>query len=162
VPVYLLYWTAIAADNGTVEFRRDLYDRDERLIAALAAPPAEDTGDVNARFGQNGMALRANLDDARGQADRVTWTEDRSSGIDDPLPVQDRQAETDQLADSPPEPTRFERATLDEPARAVERPWRNDSASTNNSARAAQPEPVFPRIKRFFDGSRSQRRDIHR
>ncbi len=37
VPVYLLYWTAIAGEDGTVGFRPDFYGRDKPLLAALAA-----------------------------------------------------------------------------------------------------------------------------
>lgn len=37
VPVHLLYWTAAAAEDGTVHFRDDLYHRDPRLDQALAA-----------------------------------------------------------------------------------------------------------------------------
>jgi len=36
LPIYVLYWTAMAGDNGMVEFRRDLYGRDRRLNAVLA------------------------------------------------------------------------------------------------------------------------------
>ena len=36
--MYFLYWTAIAAPDGAVGFRGDLYGRDARLIAALAEP----------------------------------------------------------------------------------------------------------------------------
>ena len=36
LPVYVLYWTAMADANGTPEFRPDVYGRDKRLIAALA------------------------------------------------------------------------------------------------------------------------------
>ncbi|HXP75132.1 MAG TPA: L,D-transpeptidase family protein [Stellaceae bacterium] len=36
MPVYLLYLTAFTDDDGTVEFRDDIYGRDEALAAALA------------------------------------------------------------------------------------------------------------------------------
>jgi murein L,D-transpeptidase YcbB/YkuD len=35
VPVYLLYWTAIADDDGRAGFPDDVYGRDPLLIAAL-------------------------------------------------------------------------------------------------------------------------------
>lgn len=35
VRVYVLYWTAFADDNGEVQFRRDIYERDAELSAAL-------------------------------------------------------------------------------------------------------------------------------
>ena len=35
MPVYLMYWTAIAQPDGTVGFRSDFYDRDSRLVALL-------------------------------------------------------------------------------------------------------------------------------
>ena len=38
-PVYILYWTAFVGPDGTVHFRDDVYGRDRRLAAALAAGP---------------------------------------------------------------------------------------------------------------------------
>ncbi|HYM16962.1 MAG TPA: L,D-transpeptidase family protein [Micropepsaceae bacterium] len=35
LPVYFLYWTAMAKENGEVDFRPDRYNRDAPLIAAL-------------------------------------------------------------------------------------------------------------------------------
>jgi murein L,D-transpeptidase YcbB/YkuD len=35
LPVYFLYWTTFVNNDGTVEFRPDIYGRDQRLIAAL-------------------------------------------------------------------------------------------------------------------------------
>ena len=41
VPVYILYWTARAGEDGRVQFREDVYQRDGVLKAALiSAPPA--------------------------------------------------------------------------------------------------------------------------
>jgi murein L,D-transpeptidase YcbB/YkuD len=37
LPIYVLYWTAVPQDDGTVGFRPDLYGRDHRLLAAMAS-----------------------------------------------------------------------------------------------------------------------------
>jgi len=49
VPVMLLYWTAVAADGGVVEFHPDLYGGDAQVLKGLRAPfrfnlPARDAG----------------------------------------------------------------------------------------------------------------------
>ncbi len=38
LPVHLLYWTAWVDDEGRIQYRRDLYERDSRLIEALNSP----------------------------------------------------------------------------------------------------------------------------
>jgi murein L,D-transpeptidase YcbB/YkuD len=141
VAVYLLYWTAIGTDEGPVEFRRDIYDRDEKLIAALAAPPAEELADVNTVFEHHIES---------GQASGIKWTKERGVAIYDPLPAQDQHAVSGQLVGSPPEPTLLGRPV--ERERAGERPSRNDFTWRGRPARVPPPEPMFPLLKRLFRG----------
>ena len=35
VPVYILYWTVLSQDDGTMMFVKDVYGRDAKVIAAL-------------------------------------------------------------------------------------------------------------------------------
>jgi murein L,D-transpeptidase YcbB/YkuD len=39
LPVHIQYWTAWVGRDGVVQFRRDIYDRDAKLDAALRLPP---------------------------------------------------------------------------------------------------------------------------
>ena len=39
VPVHLQYWTAWVDEEGVLHFRRDIYNRDGRVLTALNAPP---------------------------------------------------------------------------------------------------------------------------
>jgi murein L,D-transpeptidase YcbB/YkuD len=54
LPVYFLYWTAFSDADGTVEFRDDIYGRDQRLAGALAAREAAERLAVTENVGTRG------------------------------------------------------------------------------------------------------------
>jgi len=48
LPIYVLYWTAIPQDDGTVGFRPDLYGRDRKLLSAMSTRKEHDTRQLSA------------------------------------------------------------------------------------------------------------------
>ena len=44
MPIHILYWTAWATDDGTINFRNDIYGRDRALIDAMLERPPEPEG----------------------------------------------------------------------------------------------------------------------
>jgi len=48
LPIYVLYWTAIPQDDGTVGFRPDLYGRDPKLLAAMSTRKEHDMRQLSA------------------------------------------------------------------------------------------------------------------
>jgi murein L,D-transpeptidase YcbB/YkuD len=46
LPVYFLYWTAFPGADGTLQYRPDVYGRDQRLIAALQSRPVRIAADL--------------------------------------------------------------------------------------------------------------------
>jgi murein L,D-transpeptidase YcbB/YkuD len=49
IPIHLLYWTAYVDEEGSVHFRDDIYERDERLLSALRTLPPGPGATNNAR-----------------------------------------------------------------------------------------------------------------
>jgi murein L,D-transpeptidase YcbB/YkuD len=157
VPVYLLYWTAIASPEGGVGFRNDLYGRDAPLIAALAEPEADDRELPN-------VADASPTDSAAG-ATRVSntllpATAEGSAGTDgaaDPQPVNEYGSELPPLdergselppvngsgADASPSPGTDSAVQQDGVANAVrhanERTQFSDTARRRDPARTDEP-----------------------
>lgn len=52
IPIHLLYWTAFVDEDGSVNFRNDIYERDERLSLELRKPLAG-SGSAHGRIGAN-------------------------------------------------------------------------------------------------------------
>ena len=59
LPIYVLYWTAIPQEDGTVGFRPDLYGRDRRLLAAMATRKEHDTRQLSAMLSTGGETTAA-------------------------------------------------------------------------------------------------------
>jgi murein L,D-transpeptidase YcbB/YkuD len=52
IPIYILYCTAWQEDNGPVEFRRDVYGRDDKLDVALKESPPQRSGHGSSAAGR--------------------------------------------------------------------------------------------------------------
>jgi murein L,D-transpeptidase YcbB/YkuD len=59
LPVHLLYLTAWVADDGTVQFRHDVYGRDAKVAAALSRGPAVVTPDLGPGLVPEGRVIAA-------------------------------------------------------------------------------------------------------
>jgi L,D-transpeptidase YcbB len=147
LPVYFLYWTAIAADDATVGFRRDFYARDEPLTAAMASPRGEEPELVSA----------VTPDDVTPpiQSARVSNTllpaAGRNQNLADPEQVELAKeiAEAEALA---------ERETTIEPTRLSGRNVSNVSLQTRSASSPPAMEPLFPRLRAWLDGRQPPRK----
>jgi murein L,D-transpeptidase YcbB/YkuD len=144
LPVYFLYWTAIAADDGTVGYRRDFYTRDDRLIRALAAPPEERDEPTAVASDQIAPGVaRVN--------DTFLPAMESAGAITEP-PAERRRPSTRsnrtpprQLASNEQiEPTRLSGRTVRSPA--------PQARSATSPIRRAEMAPLFPRLRRWLDG----------
>jgi murein L,D-transpeptidase YcbB/YkuD len=58
VPVHIQYWTVWVADDGSVNFRRDLYGRDDRVLAALRDTPPVKPNEPGTSIKEPGSYIR--------------------------------------------------------------------------------------------------------
>jgi hypothetical protein len=184
IPVYFLYWTAIAAPDGGVGFRGDLYGRDARLIAALAEPRAESpelasvaSNTTNRAFesGRVGNTLlpatvEPDTDTARAQSAPIDEYGSELPPLDEssvdvaPTPQTELTTPRDDVAHAvrrANERTRFtDTGGRPDVARATEpnrlrQSWPDDYERYGRSRRLTQSEPAFPLLRRLFEGNRS-------
>jgi murein L,D-transpeptidase YcbB/YkuD len=140
LPVYFLYWTAIAADDGTSGFRRDFYSRDEPLLRALDAPPQETDEPAN---------LVA--------SDRVALT--RVSDTFIPAEAQDiPQPDQDALDQQAAEDRQFAERDSVEPTRLTGRTAPSAPRQTRSARGRPETPPLFPRVRAWLDSKPFQQR----
>jgi len=179
IPVYFLYWTAIAAPDGGVGFRGDLYGRDARLIAALAQPGVEsrelasvESNVPESRPGRVTNTLLPAMDEPRANTEPSPLDEygselpplDESSPDIAPTPDGGPPAQNRDLSEavrSANQRTQFTDRGRDEGARPTEptglrRSWPDDYERYGRSRRVTQGEPAFPLLNRLFGGNRSR------
>jgi hypothetical protein len=142
--VYFLYWTAIAADDGTVGYRRDFYTRDDRLIRALSAPPEERDEPTAVASDQIAPPGVARVNDtflpAIESAGAITEPPaERHPSTRSNSTVPRQLASNEQI-----EPTRLSGRNVRSPA--------PQARSATSPTRRAEMAPLFPRLRRWLDG----------